>query len=91
MSEMRKPEYVGELISSDQNTYTWLKRKKKDSRENCKPEKGKDGACNQGYVIYDSYEEVNQQKIAKMRILLLNQIFGGRGFILCGTKGLKGS
>lgn len=62
MSETGKPENVGELVFSDQNTFTWLKRKKKGSRENCKPEKGKDGACNHGYVIYDSYEEVNQQK-----------------------------
>lgn len=33
MSETGKPENVGELSFSDQNTYTWLKRKKKGSKE----------------------------------------------------------
>lgn len=89
MSETGKPENVGELSFSDQNTYTWLKSeeswkgRKKAQRKNCKPEKGKDRACNQGYVIYDSYKGVNQQKIAKMRILLLNQIFRGREISSC--------
>lgn len=34
-------------------------------------------------MIYDSYKGVNQQKIAKMRILLLNQIFRGREISSC--------
>lgn len=62
---------------TDQNTYTRLKRKKKRLKGNTEsPGKWKDGARNEDYVIYDRHQEANQWEIAKMRVLLLNQIFG---------------
>lgn len=82
MSETGKPEEKQINFGfTDQNVYTTLKRKKikkkkKRLKGNIKsPGKWKNRARNQDYVIRDRHQEVNQWKIAKMRVLLQNKIF----------------